>query len=383
VPDTNLKFRFPWRDGNRFELLIDGRRFFPRMLEAIAAAQRHVLLEMYLVESGAVTTRFIDALVAAARRGVGVKLLLDDYGVRALRRDDRRRLRDGGVELAFYNPLQGTKLLGNIFRDHRKLLLVDDRVAFVGGAGITDEFDPPADPATVWRETMVEIRGPVLADWQALFLEVWNRHAREPATLLLSSPQPAGPSRGRVTFTRGLLAQEIKHSLFARLRAAHARVWLATAYFFPPWKVRRLLRAAARRGADVRLLLPGPVTDHPAARHAGRHLYHGLLRHGVRIFEYQPRFMHQKVVLCDHWATIGSTNLDRWNLRWNLEANQEIADPAFAHAVQAMLEDDFRDAVEYRFEEWQRRPWYARAAEYAWGVVAMWAERLSRRKDAY
>ncbi len=383
MPDNNHRFRFPWRDGNRFELLIDGRRFFPRMLEAIAAAQRLVLLEMYLVESGAVTTRFIDALVAVARRGVGVKLLLDDYGVRALRRGDRQRLRNGGVELAFYNPLQGTKLLGNIFRDHRKLLLVDDRVAFVGGAGITDEFDPPADPATVWRETMVEIRGPVLADWQALFLEVWNRQAREPVALPVLSPPAAGPSRGRVTFTRGLLAQEIKHSLFARVRGAHARVWLATAYFFPPWKVRRLLRAAARRGADVRLLLPGPVTDHPAARHAGRHLYHGLLRHGVRIFEYQPRFMHQKVVLCDHWATIGSTNLDRWNLRWNLEANQEIADPAFARAVQAMLEDDFRDALEVRIEEWQRRPWYAHAVEYVWGVVAMWAERLSRRKDAY
>lgn len=377
------KFQFSWRSGNRFELLIDGPCFFPHMLAAIEAANRSVLLEMYLIESGAVATRFIEALTHAAQRGVNVKLLLDDYGARGLEQNDRQRLRDAGIELAFYNPLSGAKLLGNIFRDHRKLLLVDDRVAFVGGAGITDEFDPPANPAAVWRETMMEIRGPVLADWQSLFLEVWNRHAPAPAALPALFPLPAGGSRGRVTSTRGLLTQEIKRSLLARLRGARERVWLATAYFFPPWRVRRLLRRAARRGVDVRLLLPGPVTDHPAARHAGRYLYLRLLESGVRIFEYQPRFLHQKAVLCDNWVSIGSTNLDRWNLRWNLEANQEVADAGVARATQTMFERDFRDAIEYRLDEWQRRPWYARALEYAWSMVAMWAERLGRRKDVY
>ncbi len=377
------KFQFSWRSGNRFELLIDGPRFFPRMLQAIEEAQRQVLLEMYLIESGTVATRFVEALARAARRGVAVRLLLDDYGARGLETDDRQRLRDAGVELAFYNPISGAKLLANIFRDHRKLLLVDDRVAFVGGAGVTDEFDPPANPVATWRETMLEIRGPVLADWQALFLETWNRHTRAPATPPALDPPPADGSRGRVTSTRGLLTQEIKRSLLARLRGARERVWLATAYFFPPWRVRRLLRRAARRGVDVRLLLPGPVTDHPAARHAGRYLYRRLLESGVRIFEYQPRFLHQKAVLCDNWVSIGSTNLDRWNLRWNLEANQEVADAGFARATQAMFEDDFRDAVEYRLEAWQHRPWYARVLEYTWSMVAMWAERLGRRKDVY
>lgn len=376
------KFQFSWRSGNRFDLLVDGPGFFPRMLAAVEAAQRSVLLEMYLIESGAVATRFIEAMTRAARRGVGVKLLLDDYGARGLAQNDRLRLREGGVELAFYNPISGAKLLANIFRDHRKLLLVDDRIAFVGGTGISDEFDPPAN-AAAWRETMLEIRGPVLADWQALFLEVWNRHARAPATMPALSPAAAGTSRGRVTSTRGLLTQEIKRSLLARLRGARECVWLATAYFFPPWRVRRLLRRAARRGVDVRLLLPGPVTDHPAARHAGRYLYRRLLESGVRIFEYQPRFLHHKAVLCDDWVSIGSTNLDRWNLRWNLEANQEVADAGVARAAQEMFERDFRDAIEYRLEDWQRRPWYARVLEYAWSVVAMWAERLGRRKDVY
>jgi phosphatidylserine/phosphatidylglycerophosphate/cardiolipin synthase-like enzyme len=378
-----LKFQFSWRSGNRFELLIDGPCFFPRMLAAIEQAQHQVLLEMYLVESGAVTARFIDALADAARRGVAVKLLLDDYGARELETGDRERLRAAGVELVFYNPLRGTKLLGNLFRDHRKLLLVDDRVAFVGGAGLTDEFDPPANPAAAWRETMLELRGPVLADWQTLFLEVWDRHAGVPAAQPALAPVAAGASRGRVVSTRGLLRQDIKRSLLARLRGARGRVWLATAYFFPPWRLRRLLRRAARRGIDVRLLLPGPVTDHPAARHAGRYLYHRLLESGVRIFEYQPRFLHQKAVLCDNWVSLGSTNLDRWNLRWNLEANQEVADAVFARTTQEMFERDFRDATEVRLDTWQRRPWYARVLEYAWSVVAMWAERLGRRKDVY
>jgi phosphatidylserine/phosphatidylglycerophosphate/cardiolipin synthase-like enzyme len=377
------KYLFPWRAGNRFELLADGSVFFPRMLEAIERARETVSLEMYLVESGAVMERFAGALARAARRGVEVRLLFDDYGARGLAEADRRRLREAGVVLAFYNPLRGAKLLGNFFRDHRKLLLVDREVAFVGGAGLTDEFDPPPDRAPAWRETMVEIRGPVLADWHALFREVWERHGRAPLAATAEVPAAAGTQRGRVTSTRRLLRQEIKGSLIARLRAARERAWIASAYFLPPWRLRRALRSAARRGVDVRLLLPGPRTDHPAVRHASRHLYRRLLANGVRIFEYQPRFLHHKVVLCDDWVSIGSANFDRWNLRWNLEANQEIADAAFARATQAMFERDFRDSAEIRLQTWERRPWHARLAEFAWSVVAMWLERLGRGRGLH
>ncbi len=140
-------YPFPWRTGNRVDLLIDGVRFFPRMLEAIAQARRYVLLEIYLFESGTVAMRFIEALTAATARGVTVKLLLDDYGALNLAATDRERLRYGGVDLQFYNPLHLRKLLHNLFRDHRKLLIVDGEVAFVSGAGITDDFDSPTDPA--------------------------------------------------------------------------------------------------------------------------------------------------------------------------------------------------------------------------------------------
>jgi phosphatidylserine/phosphatidylglycerophosphate/cardiolipin synthase-like enzyme len=377
------KYLFPWRPGNRFELLVDGRQFFPLMLEAIEKAQRYVLLEIYLFESGAVATRFIDAFVRAASHGVKVKLLLDDFGALGLSPQDRERLMQRGVELLLYNPIHFSKHLRNMFRDHRKLLIVDGEVAFVSGAGITDEFDFPEDPEQSWRETAVRIRGPVLVDWQKLFVRLWNRHAPEPLEL----PVPAPPAetddmRGRVTVTTALARQDIKRSLYNRMRHAKCRVWLATAYFVPSRKVRRALKQAARRGVDVRLLLPGPYTDHPAIRHAGRRFYTGLLRAGARIFEYQPRFLHAKTILCDDWVSIGSSNLDRWNLRWNLEANQEVEHASFGDAVKIMFDEDFRNSIECLYEAWRRRPWHARLREQLWGRVDMWLESLGRRKGA-
>ncbi len=378
---ARLKFQFPWRRGNHFELLVDGHAYFPRMLEAIELARRYVLLEIYLFESGAVASRFIEALTCAAARGVLVKVLTDDFGAAKLLDSDRKRLTAAGVDLLFYNPVLLRKWFGNMFRDHRKLLVVDGEVAFVSGTGITDEFDDPKEPARSWRETAVRITGPVLTDWQELFLHVWNRHVSQ--ALVLPAPAPRAEladMRGRVTTASPLRAQDIRRSLFRRVRDAEQRVWLATAYFVPSRQLLRALKRAAQLGVDVRLLLPGSYTDHPAIRHAGRRFYSSLLRHGVRIFEYQPRFLHAKTLLCDQWVTIGSSNFDRWNLRWNLEANQEVDDPDFAGSVRAMMEADFMESVEIDKEQWQRRRWITRLREHLWGRVDMWLENLGRRR---
>ncbi|HEX9626158.1 MAG TPA: phospholipase D-like domain-containing protein [Acidiferrobacterales bacterium] len=372
------KYRFPWRAGNRFELLIDGNRFYPRMLEAIGAARHYLLLEIYLVESGAVMDRFIAALSAAATRGVEVNMLFDDFGARALRAADRRRLTETGARLVFYNPLFPGKLFRNLARNHRKLLLVDGEVAFVGGAGISDVFDPPRHPLSRWRETMLRIEGPVVADWRELFALVWARHGGPALDLSPAPARRAGNARGQVNVNRGVRREEVKRALIRYVHRARRRVWIATAYFVPSRRILRALRQAAGRGADVRLLLPGPHTDHPGVRQAGRRYYAGLLRAGVRIFEYQPRMLHAKVNLCDHWASIGSSNLDRWNLRWNLEANQSVRDAAFADSVRAMFEDDFADCIEWTYEKWRARPWYERASEQFWGWIDQWLNRLGR-----
>lgn len=371
---------FPWRDGNRFKLFIDGDQFFPAMLDAIAAAERYVLLEMYLTESGTVANRFIAALVAAADRGVAVCLLLDDFGARGLQRTDRDWLQQSRINVIYFNRLHYDSLQSNFFRDHRKLLVVDGRIAYVGGMGIADQFAPPLRPERRWRETVVAVEGPVVSDWQDLFRETW-RHVTDSGLALpaLADAKAVGNQWGRVNYSRGILYPEISRTVINRIRKANRRVWMATAYFVPSMKLRRSLRRAARRGVDVRLLVAGDHSDHPAVRHAGQRFYRRLLRHGVRIFEFQPRFTHSKVLLCDEWASIGSSNLDRWTLRWNLEANQEIADAAFADQVGIMLEADFAQSRECLYSEWVSRPWYQRWKEGFWGWVDLWLLRIFHR----
>ena len=159
---------------------------------------------------------------------------------------------------------------------------------------------------------------------------------------------------------------------------ARHRVWFATAYFVPRWRIRRALKRAAKSGIDVRLLLPGPITDHPAVRYISHRLYGRLMKNGVRIFEYQPRFFHAKSVLCDDWVAIGSSNFDRWNLRWNLEANQEIIDEVVARQAKEMFEQDFSNSVEYSYEQWYRRSWFKRLLQWFWKQVEILSQKIGR-----
>ena len=382
-------YRFPWRQGNRAALLVDGEYIFPRMLEVIHGAEYSVLLELYLAESGALTAEFIEAFCLAARRGVRVRLLLDGYGGRGLHEADRRRLADAGAILRFYNPLYLGPQLGrwtrNLARDHRKMLLVDERTVFVGGAGLTDRFHtpgrvpPPTGSARSWHEYMLEVQGPVAGDWYHLFAEQWRRVGGES----LPEARPvnvAGELRARVETLAGPWQRSLLRDLISRVRGARRRVWLVTAYFIPPWHLRRALRRAARAGLDVRLLLPGPLTDHPAVRHAGRRFYRRLLRDGVRIFEYQPRVLHAKAALCDDWLSLGSSNYDRWNLGWNLEANQVLRDAVFAAELAGQIEADFGESLEITYQDWLCRPWHQRLREWFWGRVDLILLRLGQRK---
>ncbi|HYX73251.1 MAG TPA: phospholipase D-like domain-containing protein, partial [Steroidobacteraceae bacterium] len=183
---------WPWRTGNSFRLLDGGGEFFPELLAAIDAARAAVLLEMYLVRSGVIVNAFIAALTAAAGRGARVCVMFDAFGSLGLARADRRRLLEGGVELRFFNPLELRKRIGNLLRDHRKLLIVDGCTAFVGGTGLTDEFAPGGGRAA-WREVMVRIEGPVVADWQRAFVRTWRRGG---APLELPPPPPYEPCAG-------------------------------------------------------------------------------------------------------------------------------------------------------------------------------------------
>jgi phosphatidylserine/phosphatidylglycerophosphate/cardiolipin synthase-like enzyme len=333
------------------------------MLAAIDAASEYVLLEMYLVNSGVITARFCDALVAAGARGVRTCVVFDGFGALGLRNADRRRLVAGGVELRFFNPLRlQQRLAHNLLRNHRKLLLVDGRVAFVGGAGLTDDF-APGSRRGAWRELMVQIAGPVVADWQHAFATTW---ARCGTALGLADPvvgsAPHG-ALGRISLSEARWRSDLANDVMRRIEAARSRAWIMSAYFVPSRRFRTALRRAARRGVDVRLLLPGPRTDHPWVRHAARRFYAKLLRNAVKIWEYQPSMLHAKMVLCDDWVSVGSANLDRWSFRWNLEANQEIDCARVADAACALFERDFLESRIVSRRYWGRRHWLDRLRE--------------------
>lgn len=368
---------WPWRTDNSFRLLDTGDAFFARMLEAIEGAQAYVLLEMYLVRSGQVTSAFVAALGAAAQRGVRVCVLFDGFGALGLARADRRRLSAAGVELRFFNPLRFASRARNLLRDHRKILVTDGRIAFVGGAGLTDDFAGAARRG--WREVMVQIQGPVVGDWQRAFARTWRRCGAE-----LGLPDAAAvPIEGAAAVGRLSLSEARQRSVLAngvirRIDTAVTRAWIMSAYFVPSRRFRKALRRAARRGVDVRLLMPGARTDHPWVRHAARRFYGRMLSNGVHIYEYQPQMLHAKVILCDDWASVGSSNLDRWSLRWNLEANQEVADTAFADAVAALFMGDFSVSQPISRRYWHKRAWLDRLRESIAGALDRHLDRWRR-----
>ncbi|GAC1460996.1 MAG: phosphatidylserine/phosphatidylglycerophosphate/cardiolipin synthase family protein [Steroidobacteraceae bacterium] len=366
---------WPWRAGNEFAFLDDGAQFFARMLEAIGGARAYVLVEFYLVTSSAITTRFIAALSQARSRGVRVCAVFDGFGALGLKRADRARLRAAGVELRFFNPLDLRNRLLNLRRDHRKLLLIDGQLAFVGGAGLTDEFATGTSGEPPWREIMVQIAGPVVADWQGAFAATWRRCGDELALEAPAAVPRAGGAAGRLALSEARQRSVLANGVLRRLDAATARAWVMSAYFVPSGRFRTALRRAARRGVDVRLLVPGPRTDHPWVRQAARRFYGKLLRHGVRIFEYQPRMLHAKMILCDDWVSLGSSNLDRWSFRWNLEANQEIADRRASEAAAGLFMADFAVSMELSRRYWRERARLDRLREIIAGALDRWLNR--------
>jgi phosphatidylserine/phosphatidylglycerophosphate/cardiolipin synthase-like enzyme len=369
---------WPWRSGNRFHLLSDSEQYFERMLQAIEAATRYVLLEMYLVESGIVAGRFVEALGRAARRGLRVCAVFDGFGSLKLASGDKRVLVEAGVELRLFNPIKLRTRLQNFLRDHRKLLLVDGQWAFVGGVGLTDEFAMPGRPGQPWRDLVVEISGPVVADWQRAFERTWRRAGGS-----LGLPDPVCPAieggaDGRVALSEARARSMLANGVVRRIDAACTRAWIMSAYFVPSRRFRKALRRASRRGVDVRLLVPGPLTDHPWVRQAARRFYGKMLRSGVRIFEYQPRMLHAKMIICDDWVSIGSSNLDRWSFKWNLEANQEVQNTAFAAGAAVVFEGDCAQSQLLCRRAWPQRAWVDRLQERIAGALDRMLDRWRR-----
>ena len=329
-----------WKPGNRISLLENGEEFFPRVFAAIAAAEREVLIETFILFEDKVGKELQQVLIAAGQRGVEIHVTVDGYGSPDLSGEVIGALTAAGVCLHVFDPRP--RLLGmrtNVFRRmHRKLVAIDGRLAFVGGINFAADHLADFGPGAK-QDYAVEVEGPVATDIHRFArgaLEAvgerwrWWWGGARAAT--------AGAQALLVTRDNGDHRTDIEWHYRAAIRSAHRELSIANAYFFPGFRLLRDIRNAARRGVSVRLILQGQP-DMPIAQLGARTLYDYLLGAGVRIYEYCQRPLHGKVALADgDWATVGSSNLDPLSLSLNLEANLMIRDREFNGELRARLE---------------------------------------------
>jgi cardiolipin synthase len=340
----------PLIEGNDVRLLKDAEENYPAWLDAIGAAERHIHFESYIIHEDEAGRTFSDALIAKAREGVRVRLIYDWMGgFGKTSRAFWNHLRAGGVEVRCYNPPSLASPLGWLSRDHRKMLAVDGHVGFITGLCVgrmwVGEPEKNIDP---WRDTGVEVRGPAVADIERAFAQIWA---------MIGEPIPENELAARYALrVAGDMSLRIVASVpataglfrFDQLVAAMARnrLWLTDAYYAGTTAYVQALRAAARDGVDVRLLVPNG-TDIPLLRPLSRAGYRPLLEAGVRVFEWNGVMLHAKTAVCDgRWARVGSTNLNIASWLGNCELDAIVEDESFAREMEEMYLQDLTNATE-------------------------------------
>jgi cardiolipin synthase len=345
----------PLIEGNSVRLLRDGADNYPAWLDAIAGARRHVHLETYFVCADAVGTRFADALLERAACGVQVRIIYDWLGnFGKAPRAFWNRLRSGGVQVRCYNPPRWDAPFGWLSRDHRKVLVVDGEVAFITGLCVGQMWlGDAARNQQPWRDTGVAVRGPAVADVERAFAHTWALLGPPPRMQELPATAPAGDVRIRIVASEPATAGMLRlDQLVATL--ARERVWLTDAYYAGTAGYVQTLRAAARQGVDVRLLLPG-ATDIPLLRPLSRAGYRLLLEAGIRVFEWNGVMLHAKTAVVDgRWARVGSTNLNIASWFGNCELDAVVEDQTFAQDMERMYLHDLENATEIVLDTKQR-----------------------------
>lgn len=383
------KHGYPRRSANRFSLFVDGENYFPEILSSIRNARWYVAIELYYVEPGEVYDLFEAALLEKANQNIFVFLMFDYFGSLKLFQSDIGKLNHPFIYFKFYNRFSLRKLKNNIFRDHRKIFIVDSKIAYTGGTGITDEFYSVSGRTSPWHEVTLKVEGECVSDWVDLFFRVFPGNYKKSSIIQSIRKEPAKPAVirngfsqvGRLTYSKRFYFKDILRSTLRQIGEARREIYIVTAYFLPTWRFRRALKKAVKRGVSVKILLPGETTDHPSVLLMGRRYYHALLSHGVRIYEYQEGFNHSKIYICDDWVSIGSCNLDRWSLQKNLEANQEVFDPEFTAEVVSLVKGDLKKSKEIQLSSWTKRSFFNRFFERFWiGLLALAESLFSRWK---
>lgn len=384
----------PLTAGNRAVLLEDGPATYRAMLAAIATAKDHIHLETYIIDDDEVGKQFADALIAKQQKGVQVHLIHDSVGTLGTPDEFFKRLTDTGIKVLEFNPINPAQARKNWElneRDHRKLLIVDGRIAFLGGINISGVYSSgslasgvsggsgakPGEKAgdgTPWRDTHIQLEGPVVAEFQKLFMETWVAQKGEPMAARNFYPTPERVGRD-VVRAIGSSPKDNYSAIYATLLSAigsaETSVYLTNAYFAPDPQLLTALEDAAQRGVDVKLILPSK-TDSWLIFHAGRNYYHRLLKAGVKIYERQGVILHTKTGSVDGvWSTVGSTNLDWRSFLHNYELNAVVLGAEFGAQLQVMFDADLAGSKQVTLAEWKRRSLtlrvqelFARAWEY-------------------
>ena len=370
--------------GNRVWLFNNGQEAFPQMLAAIENAKKRISMEVYIIRMDEVGKRFIKALAEAARRGVRVRFLYDAFGSRTIYPGDLMPLRVAGVEVRVFNPIMNWTLLRVNNRDHRKILVVDGRIAFLGGLNLAKDYD--GDGINGWRDTAIMVEGPAALAAEQVFEESWLQggigfmgkdlplaglyHLKRAIDEMLMQlpdrtetfyqmnlPDANRGARVRIVFSSpNQLTSPVLEMYLLAINSAQRLICITNGYFIPPLILRRALIDAAKRGVRVRLILQGP-TDVPTARAIILGYYGTLLKNGVEIYEWTRSVLHAKTMVVDGvWVTVGSTNLDFRGFFLNYEANVAVVDPEFAAAMERQFEKDLEYCRRVTLEEWKNRP---------------------------
>jgi cardiolipin synthase len=352
--------QLPISSAESIEILRDAAQFYPALERRINSARHHVHLEFYIWEPDARGRRFLAALTAAARRGVAVRLMLDEMGARSFSEDLLGDFRAAGGQFSWFQSLDPRRhrFFLNL-RNHRKLQIIDGSIAFVGGMNVGGAYEGLDPQLGSWRDVQVEVVGPVAAELQEVFADDWYFATGE----LFSDPHyyPAshGAPHNPVHIVLGgpdTRNEPISKTFVSLLNLATQRAWIATGYFVPDDVLLNALELAAARGVDVRLLISGK-TDHPYLVTVGRSYYGQLLATGVRIFEYSRGVNHAKIAVADErWAMVGSANLDYRSMRLNFELNLLFHSPAQNEVLSRIFEADFALSLEINPEVFARRP---------------------------
>jgi cardiolipin synthase len=358
-------------DGNSAEILNNGDEIFPAMTEAIRNARTTVNLESYIFKDDKAGKIIADALMDAARRGVEVRVLVDGTGSK-FSGWMLERMRKAGVKAAMFRPIRLWNLHKIAHRTHRKILVVDGTVSFTGGFCIADQWLGDARNPKEWRDMMVRATGPVSAQMQAIFSEDWTFTTGEilAGDKFYPKIEPAGNIAAQaIKVSHGDSSSLAAMLYYVAIQSARKSIHIQNAYFVPNWQIRKALIDAARRGVDVRIMVPGRHMDEPLVRMASRLHYGDLLRSGVRIFEYSRTMMHNKDSVMDGvFTTIGSINFDARSIHENAEESLAFYDRDFGAKLEAVFAEDEKQCREITYESWKKRSLEQRLAELVSGA---------------